>query len=117
MLRYILASALFVCHASSVAAPMRVTDPTCVEPRFSDCMNNQYSPHYIPAHISGKETSCQLKAEAACTTLLDLPTMPELKALMEQSHRLQREQWAAWLKTLEDTGVVVPREQPRRDRQ
>jgi len=89
------------------AAPVLVVDPRCLVSEMRHCfITNKYE--------SGRFTNdavaalCRADAEGRCTTTVDVATPTEVQALIAEGARQQREQWAAWLKTLEDTGVVQP---------
>jgi len=62
---------------------------------------------------SSRIEACAPVAEYFCVVAVDVPTSDEVKAIVAEGNRQQREQWATWLKTLEETGVVKPPQQPQ----
>jgi len=56
---------------------------------------------------------CANAAAGQCVSTIDILTVPEFKAALAESNRLQRELWEKWLKVLEDTGAILPTSPPQ----
>lgn len=93
---------------SASAAPFYYVNPGCVPLKLEAC----FTQHDVLRHgyaTPALVERCRASADAQCTTSIDLLTKAEAQALAAEAAREQRKQWADWLKTLEETGVVTPR--------
>ena len=117
----------FLLAVEAKAEKMEYIRSSCLSTKFDSCMiygglspSNSVrrmnpSPYITMQTSELKIAHCNNWAISSCTGEIDVATAAEVKTLLEESERRQREQLEAWLKVLEDTGVVVrrePRSQP-----
>lgn len=108
------------------AASQNIVDQACRAAKIRDCTQALGQPISPPtawldwsSFYPGPKTKpvpteaqaeaalkCAAWADTFCVVTVDVPTAVEVQAAMAENSKQQREQWAAWLKALQDTGVV-----------